>query len=496
MSANSLLSVAKFFLGVALFSVLIVLAGTFFPFIGGKYYFFRTAVEAALGCVVLWWGFQAKPGELSKRLNAFVNKPLFIAVSVFVLIFLLASIFAYDPNAAFWSNYERGEGGFQMLHYYIFFVLSVFLLREDKDWRRMFIAATVAAVGMILYGMGAAIAVQRPGGDFYNPLGWVGPYQMPTPEAPSSWLGRIFQPGNRFQGSLGNPAYVAPHLMFGTFFLIASLLLRDSRPARKDWVWVGALSAFFFAFFAQSNTRGAFLGLVAGILVFLAYLVWQKKEWRRSALITLVALVAIFGALFPFRNNPRIQAIPGARFLTISATERTAQTRIWTWGSAWKGFLDRPLLGWGPENFSSVFDKHFDTRHFIPGENSETWFDRAHSVVFDYLAETGALGLLSYLTMLGVAVYGVLRLPKAQEAKNALQGAENKAIGFFRRILLPGSDVGPMGARGPLIRGLVLAILTAYFVQGLFLFDVLPIYVPLFLTLAFLVREVYNTEKK
>ena len=35
----------------------------------------------------------------------------------------------------------------------------------------------------------------------------------------------------------------------------------------------------------------------------------------------------------------------------------------------------------------------------MPGENNETWFDRAHSVYFDYLSETGILGFLSYLGM-------------------------------------------------------------------------------------------------
>jgi O-antigen ligase len=151
-------------------------------------------------------------------------------------------------------------------------------------------------------------------------------------------------------------------------------------------------------------------------------------------------------------------------------------------------------LGWGAENFSAVFDKHLDTRHFVPGQNSETWFDRAHSVVFDYLAETGALGFLSYLTMLGVALFGVLRLPRAEEAKNALQGVEKSVVSFFRRLLHPSSDIGPMASRGPLVRAAVIAIIVAYFGQGMFLFDVLPIYIPLFLVMAFLVREVYNTE--
>jgi hypothetical protein len=96
--------------------------------------------------------------------------------------------------------------------------------------------------------------------------------------------------------------------------------------------------------------------------------------------------------------------------------------------------------------------------------------------------------------MLGVALFGVLRLPRAEEAKNALQGVEKSVVSFFRRLLHPSSDIGPMASRGPLVRAAAIAIIVAYFGQGMFLFDVLPIYIPLFLVMAFLVREVYNTE--
>jgi O-antigen ligase len=132
----------------------------------------------------------------------------------------------------------------------------------------------------------------------------------------------------------------------------------------------------------------------------------------------------------------------------------TAQTRFWTWGSAWKGFLDRPIFGWGPENFTRVFDKYFDTRHYNPNQSTETWFDRAHSVVFDYLAETGIVGLAAYLGLITLLVITALSLPYA-----------------------------------PLLVAFAVALPVAYFVQGLVLFDVLATYLNLFLVAAFFVNE-------
>src|SRR5947209_1855077 len=117
-----LLKTAKFFLYTALFSIVVVMPSTFFPFIGGKYYFFRVAVEFALMFAVFSWAFESQFKEYELRLRTILKMPLFLAVSLFALAYLLAAIFAHDPVAAFWSNFERGEGAFQMLHYYLFFV--------------------------------------------------------------------------------------------------------------------------------------------------------------------------------------------------------------------------------------------------------------------------------------------------------------------------------------------------------------------------------------
>ena len=84
-----LLKLSKAFLYVALFSVVIVMTSTFFPFIGGKDYFFRTAVELSSIFFVLWWAFQARPGVVRNLLKQVASQPLFIAVSLFVFVFLL-----------------------------------------------------------------------------------------------------------------------------------------------------------------------------------------------------------------------------------------------------------------------------------------------------------------------------------------------------------------------------------------------------------------------
>lgn len=435
--------IAKWYLYVAVFAVIIVMNSIFFPFIGGKDWFFRFAVELALSCMVLWWAFEAKKGQAKARIVALFRKPLVIAVTVFAGVFELACLFAYDIHAAFWSNYERGEGGFQMLHYYLFFLLLVLIFTDEKDWKNLFRCSLVAAVIMILYGIA---------GDF-SVAGFIGPYASGTPP---TGLWNILNQG-RFEGSLGNPAYVDPYLIFSMFFaayLWLSSKLEGKLTALKSWGY-GILIAVFFVFFILGQTRGAFLGLVAGVFVLVLYLILSSKgKMRKWGAIALGVFIILGLGLYAVRNNPAVQNLPEGRLLQISTSDTTAQTRFWVWGEAWKGFLERPVLGWGPENFTPVFDKFFNPNFYVPGQNNETWFDRAHSVFFDYLAETGIVGLLSYLAIFFVLYWEFF--------KNAHRHAASQ-----------------------LQKGLIVAMPIAYLVQGVAIFDVFPMYICLFIFLAF-----------
>ncbi|KKW46689.1 MAG: hypothetical protein A3A43_02460 [Candidatus Liptonbacteria bacterium RIFCSPLOWO2_01_FULL_56_20] len=451
-----LLKLSKTSLYTSFFAVVVVMASTFFPFIGGKYFFFRFFVELALAFLLLWWGFEAPRGEVERRVMRLWKQPLVIAVSIFVLVYLLATAFAYDSSAAFWSNYERGEGGFQMLHYYLFFLLLLTVFTEWSDWRRALRVSLAAASLMILYGVTAQLL---PGGQ--GIFLFVTPYQQANPPTAVWELLTIA----RFQGSLGNPAYVAPYLIFSIFFTF--YLWLERRATAKGWIrdaLYGALVLAFIFFFFLSQTRGAFLGLAAAIVAAFGYLIAAaRSRIRMLALWGLIAIFLVGGALFALKDNSFVQRLPGSRMFDISFSGDTAQTRFWTWGSALKGFRERPILGWGPENFSTVFDKYFDARHFVPGKNTETWFDRAHSVFFGYLTETGILGLASYLAIFFVfyrqffkKAYANLREEKSRQKTHATL---RDSIG---------------------IRALFFAMPIGYLVQGAALFDVLPIYLNLF----------------
>jgi O-antigen ligase len=453
--------VSRIFLIASVFSLIIVVKSTLFPFIVGKYAWFRIAVDLAFVFFLLGIILKDNANAIFNRTISLFKNPLVIAVSAFVLVFLLACFFGTDPSMSFWSNFERGEGGLQMLHLWLFFILSLALLKEEKDWLTAF--GVVFGVGFlsVLYGFFAGVGVE----------GFIG--------------SKFGTSGFRFAGSIGNPAYLAAYMIFLLFYggyILSSRFNRIVIPAprpseafseggkagiqkfyskfRAMDIAIIFLMMVFLVFFWLAATRGAFVGLIAAVAAFVFYLIFSRKRLRKWLFGGIAVLAITVFSLVYFKDAPLVKSIPGSRLFDISITTQTFEHRTIMWQTAIDGWKERPILGWGPENYLQVFSKHFGLRYFNPAEGFGAWFDRAHSVYFDYLVETGILGLLAFLSMFFVFFWQAV---KKRKKFPVLQGA------------------------------LLFAIPVAYLVQGIVLFDVLPIYINLFLVMAF---AAYKFEEK
>lgn len=413
----------------------IVTRSTLFPFIVGKYVFLRSVVGIALILFLLGLLFQTERGiYYLSRVKALFKKPIFLSVFFFTVAFLLAGFFGIDPLNSFWSNFERGEGGLQILTFFVYFTLLVTLFEKKEEWHRLLGFGIVGGVLMALYGLFAGL------------------------NFPSFVGVRFSEEGARFQGSIGNPAYVAVYSLFVIFYCLYFLVQKGNK--KFSWREGGllALIALFLSVFFLAGTRGAFLGLGTAVLAILAYIGFSYKRFRVKTIGLIIVFVALVGTLIAFQNAPLVKKIPGSRVFAISLSAETFQHRMIMWKVAWDGFQERPILGWGPENFIQVFDRHFNTKYFEPEKGFGSWFDRAHSVIFDYLVATGIIGLLAYLSLF-VSFYIAFFKRKKSEHEHTFYAIAERAL-FF-------------------------ALPAAYLVQGLVLFDVSVTYLSLFTVLAF-----------
>ncbi len=381
---------------ISLAAPLIASKGLFFPFITGKVLFFRVFTELALVAIA---GAVAY-GELpAAAIIKTVKKPLFIAITVFTGLFTLSAMTAQVPSFAFWSNFERGEGAWQIIHYLLFFFLIKTLFRDKNDWKRLIGAQAAIGTLVALYAVGQAV----------------------------NWPSWIIDPATgRVSGTLGNPAYMGIYMAVSACF--AAWLALESRGKTKIW-WL-ATAAFEGIMFLMAQNRGSFAGAGIGGALMLAFWLFRKKGSKTGRFAVAALMLAVIG---------------GAAGLIFTVKGGNAlgdfQPRLWTWESALSGAIERPLSGWGPEHFPFVFDRYYNPNHY----QIESWFDRAHDTPLEYLTIGGIPLFLAY-----AGIFALL---------------------YVRLFRKKNEDLTPFFSALPLM----------YAINGLVLFETLPLYLIFFL---------------
>ncbi len=348
----------------------------FFPFISGKNFLFRILIELIGACWLL----------LCIRDRSYWPRRSWImyAAGAFLAVLAVADIFGANFSRSLWSNYERMEGLITHIHLFAYFVilgsvLGTAQLRERSEhlWYAFLHTTIGASVLMALFAL-----LQVSGKLAIN------------------------QGSVRVDGTLGNAAYMAIYLVFHIFF-IAYFALRRGTPQYLRWTY-GIIALFEGVMLYFTATRGAIIGLVLGVIVFAGiYLIKEKhshfgrtcaKGFLGAVLIVVLGFLAVQKTAF-VKNSPVL-----SRF-TVSELLHTVSIRSTLWHMAYEGWKERPVLGWGQDNFNLIFNQQYDPALY----GQEQWFDRAHNVFFDWLTAAGLLGLLAYLALYGAGVRAVWR---------------------------------------------------------------------------------------
>ncbi|MFA6593791.1 MAG: O-antigen ligase family protein [Candidatus Buchananbacteria bacterium] len=420
-------------LGVIFFSALYVSSYLFFPFITTKNFAFQISVEIMFFAFLLLC---LVDGRYRIRLN-----PAVLLILLYLVILTVASAFSgNDFYHSFWSNNERCDGILLLLHLSLFCVVLSGFFRSIKEWLYVFDLFLVASFAVALVAL-----------DQYLALTFVG-----------SWSDHFMPSSNgaRLAGTIGNSGYVGGYMVFGIFTALFMSLKRSQWWAKAWYVLVMLLELFIAV---QTFTRGAYLALLVGAGISVPYLMifYYRNRYLKIAAVSLIVLFVLsFASIFVFKDSDFVRQQPIlSRISSISLKDGTANNRLITWGLALQAVEEKPLLGWGQENFYQIFDKYYTTK------NTEQWFDRSHNMIFDRATTGGIIGLLSYLALLLLPFYFMWRYYWG-EYKERTDDKEHLA----RRFLTP----------------VIFSILIlAYIIQNMFIFEALAIYIPLIMVLSF-----------
>ena len=423
---------------ISLFLPLIIFSQHLSPFHFGKMVIFRILVEIMAVIYILLIFSTGK-----KYLPKF--NPIVIAVTIFTGLYALCSFTAVDFNYAFWGTLERMGGLFSFLHFWIWFIILISIFQSKKDWLKLLKISVFVGFLSILFGYGQYFKL----GDFF--VGW--------------------QHQGRMIGTIGNAALFGGYLLFVLFLSFYLLVKRDTNDAnkhandankkskKKQWKWFyGVVLILGIPMLHLTAVRGSIAAFWGGVfLLGLIYLfgLKNKKKIKQIIVLGLILLVILIGFVWINKDKAWVENTGWLRRMTsISFESRTLQTRLWSWESGWQGFKEKPILGWGPENFVLAHAMHFHSTHFT-GMGSETIWDRAHNIVLETLTTMGILGFLSYFSIFAI-IYWFL-----------IKGFKKKKI-----------DLNTLAVFG--------VMLVVYIVHNLFIFDTMANYLMFFLVLGYL----------
>lgn len=210
---------------------------------------------------------------------------------------------------------------------------------------------------------------------------------------------------------------------------IALSLTLFGRDPRMRWVSGGASALMLFALYL-SDSRGALLGLVAALVV-LAAVGWRIERRTIIALLIGAPLVAVawFTHIIPTRIEEKLltQFRVNDVSLNVQLNDANYSTieRLAHWVAGLRMFQAHPLLGVGAGNYSAAYPMYK-----VPGWDES--LTHAHNYYINVAAETGALGLLAFLAVVGVAIWLAWRATRATDwrrgVSGALAGVDTRAI--------------------------------------------------------------------
>lgn len=379
-----------------LFLPIFVYRDVHYPYIFSKMVFFNILVEIIFTswmCLMIY----------HKKYRPSWKNSLIIFSTIFVVILLFSTLTGVDLQRSFWSIQERMTGVFNLLHLWLWFLILSSTLKEKKHWFNLIWVSLVCSLLVGLYGLAQKFNL---------------------------WFA-IKDDVSQLSSTLGNPIYLSVYAMINLFLGIFFIFLQDG--------WRKKIAIFFsvfnFIIMLWGASRGVFLAFGLSILLFIIFLLFKIRQKRIKYIFgALLLIIIIFFILLPTQADKEwIKKMPTI-IQRMAGWQASSSERIDTWEIAWQGFIERPILGWGWENFNVVFNKYY-LPYYLRYSFLNTWFDHSHNQMMDFLVLTGILGTTAYLLFYGSAFFLIFKKIK-ENKKLAVKTSKSNHLAFIILTLM------------------------------------------------------------
>jgi O-antigen ligase len=376
----------KILIFLSLLTPVLVSKDLLFPFVTTKAFYFRVIIELGLPFYIYLL-------LTRKDLRPDLKQPLNFSVLSFLAINLVSAFFGVNLIKSLWGNFERMGGVFYLAHLTLLYFYLLAMAKISANWLAGFLKTAInLSVGLVCYGMLVRFLAE------YEKLVPLTEYLrkisldfliVPDPSLPV-----------RSSITFGNPIYVGSFLIL-PFFLSIFFALQAEGLKAKVWWWLTAFVEILGIYY--SGTRGAMVGLVLGS--FISALVYLFFEKRHKNQITMSIIISVFlaggFALFAVGNSLP-HNLNFSRLIKLN--DSNSQARLIQWKVALRGYVDRPILGTGPENYYVISSMYHNPEIY---QYDRSWFDKPHNFLLEILVTTGIFGFAAYLGIIFFSAYGL-----------------------------------------------------------------------------------------
>lgn len=312
-----------------------------------------------------------------KNKISFLKSPILIVFSLYFIYIFISAILGADFSASFWSRAERTSGLFYFTNIAIFTLFLINIVSEKLSREKL--------LKVVLFTSAT-----------YSFLSFLG----------HQGLDIIFRT-NPYDGFLfGNSSFAAMYLL-GAFLLSFYYLFIKSGEGIKWYEYLLPILIVVNPFFinmkgysglssilgaAKASSVALFVSI--GIL-FVIFLISKLQNIKTKKVIGLLFFsLSIFGVVFLMSSL----LTPGT-FVRNFYEGQSTLARPLAWEITKNAISQKPITGWGGDNFSVAFQENFDMNLLTEKYGNEPWFDRAHNIVLDQTLESGYIGTALYFAL-------------------------------------------------------------------------------------------------
>jgi len=366
-------------------------------------------------------------------------------VLAFGLSQLFSTILSIHPRTSWFGYYTRFNGGFLSVLSYI--TLYYLLIKYFNSKQLIRLAKTI----ILIAGLVALYALPEHFGFSPSCALITKTYDV------SCWVQDV---KSRVFGTFGQPNWLAAYFI-SILPLVTAWFLTTKQAWKKTGlgiIWAMLLTGVLF-----TQSRSGIIGLGVGLGVWLSLVGWQKFWQKKSGVSTSdptlksrnqsfwpglslvglgLGLILWFGtpfsptltSLIAKTSNselvtPTPPVIQSGTKLDLGGTE-SGEIRKIVWSGALAVWRRYPIFGSGVETFAySYYQDRLQSHNFV--SEWDFLYNKAHNELLNYLATTGLVGLLAYLSLWAGITWLVLGWLRSQPGDSETKTHKLYAIAWM-----------------------------------------------------------------